>query len=163
MRLFIKPEEEVQEFYKNHTSAYKGDCGIDLFFPKDVTVPGRSTKLIDLGISCEMISVDYRRQSIIENKPVETYKGDNTSYYLYPRSSIIKTPLIMHNSVGIIDSKYRNNIKVAVYNTSDDEYTVKRGERLFQICSPGLEEIHLQLTDELSSSTRGEGFGSSGK
>ena len=37
----------------------------------------------------------------------------NIGYYLYPRSSISKTPLILANSVGIIDSGYRGNIKAA--------------------------------------------------
>jgi dUTP pyrophosphatase len=85
-----------------------------------------------------------------------------TSYYIYPRSSISKTPLIMHNSVGIIDSLYRNTLKVAVYNLSDNDYSVKKGEKLFQICAPYLQNIsRVNLVKELSESDRGSGFGSS--
>jgi dUTP pyrophosphatase len=138
--LKIKASDNVREFYINHKSAFAGDSGIDLFFPNDVVCPPRTTTLIDLEISCEMI----------------------TSYYVFPRSSISKTPLIMHNSVGIIDKNYRNTIKVAVYNTSDKEYTIHRGDRLFQICAPDLRPITCSLSDELSSTTRGAGFGSSG-
>ena len=48
----------------------------------------------------------------------------NVSYYLYPRSSIIKTPLRMSNSVGIIDAGYRGNIIGCVDNIGDIPYTV---------------------------------------
>ena len=40
-------------------------------------------------------------------------QNNKTSYYLYPRSSISKTPLIQTNSVGIIDKDYRGNVMVS--------------------------------------------------
>ena len=43
-----------------------------------------------------------------------------TGYYSYPRSSISKTPLLLANNVGIIDSGYRGNIKVAFDNYSQN-------------------------------------------
>lgn len=148
MYLFIKTP--YTHFYEKHTSAYNGDSGIDLFFPHDVEVGPKQTVLVDLGVCCEMkktdLSVDDR----------------NYSYYLYPRSSIYKTPLRLSNSVGIIDAGYRNSIKVAVDNISDKIYTIKSGTRLFQICSATLEPIIIKLTGELSMTERGEGFGSSG-
>lgn len=145
------------DLYKNHKAAYEGDAGIDLFFPESIDIEPGETRLIDMKIKCEMVEIDY--DGFIDRE----HECTNMSYYLYPRSSIYKTPLRMANSVGIIDSKYRDSIKVAVDNRGSTVYRVEKGERLFQICSPKLEEIKLVLVDSLSSSSRGSGFGSSNK
>ena len=90
----------------------------------------------------------------------------NLSYYLYPRSSISKTPVRMSNSVGIIDAGYRGDIIVALDHIDETifEYTIQKGTRLFQICSPVLDPIRMQLTDTLSQTQRGVGgFGSTGQ
>lgn len=157
IQLLIKASENIKEYYFNHTSAYEGDSGIDLFFPHDITIKPGSTILIDMEIACELRELN----SSFVIKGQSLFK--NLSYYVYPRSSISKTPLRMSNCVGIIDSKYRHNIKVCVDNTSDSEYRIKRGDRLFQICDPNLRPIKVLLVDKLSESSRGEGFGSSGK
>jgi dUTP pyrophosphatase len=53
---------------------------------------------------------------------------------------------------------------VPVDNISNEDYIIKRGERLFQIVHPSLEPINVQLVEELSESERGSGgFGSTGK
>ena len=153
--LLIKPENEnVKSYYKNHSSYNKGDSGLDLFVPEDIEVKCGETVFVDLQIKCELLDK--------ENK--------NISYYLYPRSSISKTPLILANSVGIIDAGYRGNIKAAVkYIPSYDDiksdegsiYIIKKGTRLFQLCSPDLKELKFKLSNTLSETSRGEGgFGS---
>ena len=95
-----------------------------------------------------------------------------TGYYLYARSSIVKTPLRLANSVGIIDSGYRGEVTAVVdkHDTSNDWKTVlkrdcKKFDRLFQICSPGLTPFRVELVEresDLSGKTdRGDGgFGS---
>lgn len=143
MMLFI--DTPHKEFYQGRATAYEGDAGLDLFIPNDITIPSKSTMLVDFGVKCQMNGED--------GKPV--------SYYLYPRSSIYKTPLRMANSVGIIDAMYRHSIKAAIDNTSEKDYTILKGTRLFQICSPTLCSFKIQLCD-LQESSRGEGFGSSG-
>ena len=148
-RLHIKPnKKEFISYYKDHKPSYSGDCGIDLFFTEDHACNPGITTTIDLGISC-MMTNDLDKQ---------------ISYYVYPRSSISKTPLIMHNGVGIIDSGYRNSIRVAVRNVSNTAYFIRKGDRLFQICSPNLDILTVNLVEDLPESERGEkGFGSSGK
>jgi dUTP pyrophosphatase len=146
----------------------KDDSGLDLYVLEDTEIRLCETVFIDLGIQCEMLK---------NNK--------NIGYYLYPRSSISKTPLILANSVGIIDAGYRGNIKAAVKYIPDDSffkllekgenpslwagsttpsvYTIKKGTRLFQICSSDLTPFKTQIVNSLSSSERGEGgFGSTG-
>ncbi len=144
MKLLI--DTEHKHFYEKRTQAYEGDAGLDLFCPNEITIHSKSTVLIDLEVKCKMVD-DW-------GKPV--------SYYLYPRSSIYKMPIRMANSVGIIDSMYRHTIKAAVDNNSDEDYSITKGTRLFQICAPDLSNLHVEFA-ELEETKRGEGFGSSGK
>ena len=146
MHLLIKPETDyLKGLYSNHEHYHPGDSGIDLYFPDTITVDPGETKRIDLKIRCEAMR-DY---------------VSNMSYYLYPRSSIVRTPLRMSNSVGIIDAGYRGTITVFVDNIKNTSYTVERGTRLFQICSPDLSPITFTLKDILSQTSRGSGgFGS---
>lgn len=143
LRVFVE-NQDIRELYNNHSTYHEGDSGLDLFFPEEVNIGPRETKLINLHIKCEALVGDR-----------------NVSYYLYPRSSISKTPLRMSNSVGIIDAGYRGNLMVSLDNISDEPFLIEKGQRLFQICSPTLDSITMELTDSLSDTSRGEGgFGS---
>ncbi len=82
--------------------------------------------------------------------------------FLLPRSSISKTRHILKNSVGVIDSGYRGEIK---FRFTPDQtrtaYTV--GSKIGQIVFIKLPKIEMEEVDELSTSIRGnKGFGSSG-
>ena len=156
MKLLLRAlNDEIKEMYhddaletSNTNRAIRGDAGLDLYCPGDLTVPPHETVTIDLKIQCEGLSDNDSR---------------NVCYYLYPRSSISKTPIRLANSVGIIDSGYRGNIMAVVDNISNEPYQIQRGQRLFQICGRYLESIHLTLVEELSDSERGNGgFGSTG-
>lgn len=99
-----------------------------------------------------------------------TQDGHPTGFYMYPRSSISKTPLRMSNSVGIIDSGYRGMVLGMVDNMTSASYSVIAGDRLFQICSPLLSrfEVRVVWMDDLSvlseTTVRGSGgIGSTGK
>jgi dUTP pyrophosphatase len=149
MKLLIKTENPVlTTVYSNHQHYNPGDSGLDLFCPETITInPGETVK-INLQIKCEALSDDRQR---------------NVSYYLYPRSSIIKTPLRLSNSVGIIDAGYRGDIIAYVDNIKNESYTISQGDRLFQICAGNLEPIEFQLVNDLSNTQRGtSGFGSTG-
>ena len=157
MKLLLKPtNNEIKELYdsdstpeSNLNRLRRGDAGLDLYCPGDMIILPRQTVKIDLKIQCEGLSDNDDR---------------NVCYYLYPRSSISKTPLRLANSVGIIDSGYRGNLMAVVDNTSDEPFSIQKGQRLFQICGRYLEPIHLTLVEELSDSERGNnGFGSTGR
>ena len=170
--LNIKVEDDnLKNLYLNHQHYNPGDSGIDLYLPEDIEIYPGETKYIDLMISCEMLEM-----------------GKYVSYYLYPRSSLSKTPLILANHVGIIDAGYRGKIIAAVkyipslmdiYEFCKDgsclesekdfrqkltSYKIKSGTRLFQICSRDLRPINkINIVDNLSESKRGSGgFGSTG-
>ena len=147
--LLLKPDVSVLPLYVDHQHYHDGDSGIDLYCPETVTIMPRTLHKIDMKIQCEMISDDK-----------------NVSYYLYPRSSIVKTPLRMANSLGIIDAGYRGNIIACVDNISEVPYTIEANTRLFQICAGDLspfQTIILNDDEKLSLTIRGnKGFGSTG-
>lgn len=69
------------------------------------------------------------------------------------------------NSTGIIDADYYNNpeneghIMIALYNTSETDFSVTKGERIAQ----GIFQKYLKIENDNSESTRKGGFGSTGK
>jgi len=144
MKLFIKPHNDVAwEFYKNHGHFHEGDAGLDLYVLENIHFEAGETKAIKLGISCE--------------------PEDGTAYYLFPRSSISKTPLRMANSIGLIDGGYRGEIMAVCDNIKTNEYTVEKGQRLFQLVATDSSAITYELVKSLEMTTRGtDGFGSTG-
>ena len=84
---------------------------------------------------------------------------------IYPRSSTgVKRHLMLANTVGIIDSDYRGEIKVFFYNYGKEEQVIKNNDRLAQMIIHPYEKVQIEKVDILSESDRGEGgFGSTGK
>ena len=183
MKLLIKPDNnDIKKLYETHTTFNPGDAGLDLFCPEEIIVEPESNVFVDLKIKCE--AIDNDKDSYIKDMHLiltklfteEEKKSDlinkfknlkvqekNSSYYLYPRSSISKTGLMLANSTGIIDAGYRGNIIAAFYNNNKEPYTIKPLTRLVQICAPNLENINIKIVDSLSDTIRGEnGFGSTG-
>ena len=145
MKLLIKPlNNSAKEYYSNHDHFHEGDAGLDLYILEDQTFKAGETEKIKLGISCENL--------------------DGKGYFLFPRSSISKTPLRMANSIGLIDGGYRGEIMAVCDNIKDYEFSISKGDRLFQLVSADLSSIEFEIVENLSNSTRGEGgFGSTGK
>ena len=130
------------------------NAGFDLFFPESVEFDSIDTRMLNFRIKCEM-----RLHNTLENT------SKSCGYYLYPRSSMSKTKLMLANQTGIIDSGYRGWILGAFRYLGDSCEKVEKDTRLLQICGPTLEPFLVSLVDEsfLSNSTRGEGgFGSTG-
>ena len=144
MKLFIKPHNDVaKKFYRNHGHFHDGDAGLDLYVLEDLHFEPGETKAIKLGISCE--------------------PEDGIAYYLFPRSSISKTPLRMANSIGLIDGGYRGEIMAVCDNIKSEAYTAEKGQRLFQLVATDSSPIQYELVEELEMTTRGAGgFGSTG-
>lgn len=155
---------ELRAIYENaieqHNNSVLNDlnpnAGFDLFFPNEIEFDSIDSKMVNFQIKCEM-----RLHNTLENT------SRSTGFYLYPRSSISKTNLMLANQTGIIDSGYRGWILGAFRYLGEKvtgEY-VLQGSRLLQICASNLQPFLVKLVDEsfLSDSTRGEGgFGSTG-
>lgn len=163
--LFVNRDfPELRAVYENaieqHNHSVLNDknpnAGFDLFFPDETEFDSIDSKMVNFQIKCEM-----RLHNTLENT------SRSTGFYLYPRSSISKTRLMLANQTGIIDSGYRGWILGAfryLGNSTPGE-RVFQNSRLLQICGPNLQPFLVSLVDEsvLSDSTRGQGgFGSTG-
>jgi dUTP pyrophosphatase len=156
-------EQELLQMYKmkiqDHNSQIDTNefpnSGFDIFVPSEtIFEPTYNSKFIDFGIKCEMIYHD------VPNK-----KSNNCGYYIFPRSSISKTPLLLSNHTGIIDAGYRGYLLGAFRNLDANNYVIEKHTRLLQICHPSLCPIYVKIVreDELSKTLRGDGgFGSTG-
>lgn len=164
----ISLHEKSKFLDENHTieNRFK-DSGFDLVVPcvKDSALvqdgiyfynPGQK-KLCNLRVKVGIYKVDDDWGELGPTK----YPSP---FYLYARSSIYKTPFILANNVGIIDSGYRGNICAALYNTHSTPEVVEMGKRIAQICMPDLSfNFHVKLVEELDDTSRGSGgFGSTG-
>ena len=145
MKLFIQTVHPLsRNMYKKHGHFHQGDAGLDLYTLEDITFLPGDTKKIKFGIVCE--------------------PKDGRAYYLFPRSSISKTPLRMANSIGLIDGGYRGEIMAVCDNIKNFKFILESRTRLFQIVSSDSSPIEYELAENLSSTTRGsKGFGSTGR
>lgn len=153
-------EMQKEEYLMNHHK----DSGFDIYIPwnenhKIGTIEGsysfenNQTKLIDLGIQCAAYHYFH-----------DTFQPRPQPFYIYPRSSISKTRFRLANNVGIVDSGYRGNLKVALDNINGDIISLSPFNRLVQICMPNLEPFQVEIVDELDETARGSsGFGSTGE
>ena len=92
---------------------------------------------------------------------------DNPEYaaFIYARSGLaIKHGIGLLNSVGVIDSDYRGEIKVGVINQIDKEYTIEPNERIAQMVIMPVSLPKIVEVDELDETERGTGgFGSTNR
>lgn len=163
LKIFVDGDDELREVYEKASKKHNEklisnvehiDAGFDLYAPIFAKENASMCKM-DFLVSCsaQMLSNDGTCH--------------NTGYYMYPRSSLSKTPLRLANSTGIIDSGYRGHI-IAVFDVHGSQYSVEKHERLVQICAPSLLPIWIEVVnskEELGEKTvRGDGgFGSTGK
>ena len=159
--LYIYVDKKNQELYdayvehcKNHNHLVNTDphpnSGFDLIVPDTVVFIKNETLKINFEIKTEM-----------KDLPSDYSQPTPSAFFLFARSSLSKTPLMLANQVGIIDSGYRGNIIGAFRNLSSDSFVVDKHTRLVQICHPSLKPFYVEMVDDLSKTSRGEGgFGS---
>lgn len=125
----------------------KGASGMDLMaFIKDpINIKSKTSSLIPTGLAVAF-SEDYEVQ-------------------IRPRSGLaIKNNISILNAPGTIDSDYRGEIKVIIYNHGNDDFLVNNGDRIAQMVLTPVAKIDFEETDNLPQTIRGEGgFGSTGK
>ncbi len=129
------------------TLGSKFAAGADLYSAEkgDVVIAPGETKFIGTGIAVEI---------------PEGYVG-----LVYARSGLAcKRGLAPANKVGVIDSDYRGEIKVALLNHGKEPQMLEKGERIAQMVVAPYLSVTYEETDELSDTERGEGgFGSTGR
>ena len=129
------------------TYAKEGDAGADLVAAEGlVLTAGGGRALVATGIAIAI---------------PEGFAG-----FIQPRSGLaLKHGVTCLNSPGLIDSGYRDELKVLLINTDpENDYEVKRGDRIAQLVIQAVEQAEWELVDDLGSSARGTGgFGHSGR
>lgn len=127
--------------------AKEGDAGLDLLASEPaVLIHGGGRAVIPTGIALAL---------------PEGYAG-----FVQPRSGLaFRYGVTCLNTPGLIDSGYRDEIKVLLLNTDPSrDYKVARGDRIAQLVVQQVEQVSLVPTDGLPSSERGlGGFGHTGR
>ena len=125
----------------------KGASGMDLmaFIKGPINIKSKTSSLIPTGLAVAF-SEDYEVQ-------------------IRPRSGLaIKNNISVLNAPGTIDSDYRGEIKVIIYNHGNDDFLVNNEDRIAQMVLTPVAKIDFEETDNLPKTIRGEGgFGSTGK
>ena len=128
--------------------ATAGAACMDLYacIDQPVTLAAGERRLIPTGIAIALPSADYVA-------------------LVFARSGLgIKHGVVPGNCVGVIDSDYRGEIMVGLYNSGESEYTVQPGDRIAQLMVTPVVQASVELVDELDETERGAGgFGSTGK
>lgn len=125
--------------------ARDGDAGADLRSAEDLVFvfPGER-QLIRTGVSIAL---------------PEGYVA-----LIHPRSGLaLKHGITVLNTPGTIDSGYRGEISVLLYNAGDAAFTVERGDRIAQMVIQKFETAEFEVVDALTNTERSDGgFGSTG-
>ncbi len=134
----------------------------DISFPYYAT-EGSSGMDIRAAIDDEIILEAGKVDMIPTNLIVEIPEGFEIQ--VRPRSGLAaKHGIGLLNSPGTIDSDYRGEVKIILFNFSKEDFVIKRGDRIAQLILSKFYRAELNQTENLSSSSRGEGgFGHTGK
>ena len=124
-----------------------GASGMDLmaFIKSSITVKPKTSILVPTGLIMAF-SEDYEVQ-------------------IRPRSGLAaKNNISVLNTPGTIDSDYRGEIKVILYNHGNTDFLINNKDRIAQMILTPVIKMNLEETDTLPKTFRGEGgFGSTGK
>ena len=125
----------------------KGASGMDLmaFVKEKIVIKPQTSSLIPTGLSVAF-SEDYEIQ-------------------IRPRSGLAaKNNISVLNTPGTIDSDYRGELKIIIFNHSNYDFVVNNNDRIAQMVLTPIVKMELEETNELPKTLRGEGgFGSTGK
>lgn len=129
---------------------------------KDAQLPQYS-RTGDAALDLTSVSISETDTQIVCGTGIAIEIPDEHVGLLFPRSSITKYDLLLHNSVGVIDSNYRGEIIFKFTKLKKDGNMYRVGDRIGQIIILPIPKIEPVLVDNLSDSNRGtDGFGSSG-
>ena len=138
LRVMMDPDAGYVPAY-----AHEGDAGLDLRAVEDVTVPAAWTSMVRTGLHVEI--------------------PHGCVGLVFPRSGLGSKGITLKNAVGVIDSGYRGEVMAAVWNTTMEDFVIRKGDRICQMVVMPYCPCTLQEVEELSDSERGtDGHGSTG-
>jgi len=125
----------------------KGASGMDLmaFINHSITLAPKTSFLIPTGLSMAF--------------------SENYEIQIRPRSGLAaKNNISVLNTPGTIDSDYRGEIKIILFNHGDNDFVVNNGDRVAQMILTPIVKMDLEEVNDLPETVRGKGgFGSTGK
>ena len=122
--------------------AHEQDAGLDLRSPDHYRIPPHGSAVIDTGVHVE---IPHGCAGLLVSK-----SGLNVKHGI--------------TSEGLIDVGYTGSIIAKLYNNSDEEYTVLKGDKITQLVIVPCLFVDVELVSEIDGGERGEkGFGSSGR
>lgn len=130
------------ELFPSYAKA--GDAGADLRASRDAIIPPLSRIVIGTGVHIAL--------------------PEGFVALVHPRSGLAaKSGITVLNSPGTVDSGYRGEIQVTLFNSSSDEFHIERGDRIAQLVIQEFVRANFVAVVELPGSERGsDGFGSTG-
>ena len=144
MTIYAKRLTDTAKLPKRTTS---GSAGYDIFSDDEdfVLNPGE-TKIVSTGIA-------------IENNDIRS------AIMIYPRSGLAcKHNITLANCVGIVDSDYRGEIKVALINQGKESFTIEKSMRIAQLVIQPIKLPVIREVEDIKETTKrnDKGFGSTG-
>ena len=137
----LNPEVKIPS-YKT-----EGSSGMDLmaFIKKPIKIPPGTSALIPTGLSIAI--------------------PNDTEIQIRPRSGLAaKSSISVLNTPGTIDSDYRGELKIILFNHSNVEFIVNNNDRIAQMILMPVLKVDFEEVEELPGTIRGSGgFGSTGK
>ena len=144
VKVLIKKLDPLVKLPEYKTS---GASGLDLmaFLKEPIEIEPKTSSLIPTGLSVAF--------------------SENYEIQIRPRSGLAaKKNITVLNTPGTIDSDYRGEIKVIIYNHGDKNFLVNNGDRIAQMILAPVVKMELEEVNNLPESIRGkDGFGSTGK
>ena len=137
----LSPEVELPSYKTS------GSSGMDLmaFTSSTIKIRPKTSQLVPTGLSVAF--------------------SENYEIQIRPRSGLAsKNNISVLNTPGTIDSDYRGEIKVLIYNHGEEDFIINNKDRIAQMILTPIVKINFEETDSLPETVRGEGgFGSTGK
>lgn len=140
------PEKDVASFKCKDPSIVlpqrgtAGSAGYDFFAQEKILVPAKSSQAFDTGVYVDIVG--------------------GYVLMLFPRSGLGMKGIRIANTVGIIDSDYRNEIRCKLVNDSDEDIVIEKGDRYMQGV---FVRFGLTANDHPINKERTGGFGSTGR
>ena len=125
------------------TKAHEGDAGYDLYASEHISLLSSERRTVKTGIAFDI--------------------QDGLTGLIWPRSGL-SVKFGIDVLAGVIDSGYRGEIRVCLFNSGIEDLQINKGDRIAQILFQEVPRVTLTVSDDLGASLRGgKGFGSSGK
>ena len=143
----------IDDFALEPVRAHEDDAGLDLLSPIFVNIPAHGSAVVDTGVHVNLPHIKIG-DTVFKTAGMLTSKSG-----LNFKHGIV--------GVGTVDIGYTGSIRVKLYNLSDEDYEIRKGDKIIQLVVSAILTPKCKIVDQLtgvSTGGRGEGgFGSTGR